>query len=527
MFETSLLKEIPSLPMQQNFLFPSNWFVDIQRFYFTEKNPLRLEELAPDSPKKVWWRCRAGSDHIWLEPVATRYQEKELGCPFCRGEKLSDTNNLARLYPHLAKEFLSQFNEGLIPNICLPNSPKRVWWKCDKGEDHLWQESIKNRVQQDKGCPFCANAKVSNTNSLKTLFPKIAKQWHLEKNAPLSPEHILPESSKRVWWKCDKGADHEWEESIKNRAYEETNCPFCAGEEVSQTNCLATLFPKIAAEWDLEKNEGLLPTQLLPESKKKIWWKCPKGDEHRWLAPVIERIEQKNKCPFCSGKFPSKLTSLAGKFPEISAQWHPEKNGDLFPDHFFPEVQKKVWWKCDQGVDHEWEASIKTRTSKKEGCPFCAGEQLSITNCFATKYPLLAQQWHPQKNNQSPTQFFPNETTTFWWKCPEGRDHEWEASIAQRVENNVCPFCAGERLSEKNSFQARYPEIAREWHSRYNRKIKPSQFLPDADVLVWWECAKNPDHVWMDSILKRVQGASCFDCRILNEMKQKKRGNFS
>lgn len=512
------------IAMQQGFLF-TEWPKELKQLFFAENNLVRLEELTPDSPKKVWWKCEKGSDHIWLEAVSIRYQEREKGCPYCRGEKLSETNNLAKLYPELAKQLLSQYNEGQTAGLFLPNSPKKIWWKCAKGEDHLWQESIKNRVQQDRGCPFCAGEKVSATNCLNSLYPELAKQWHREKNLPLSPEQVKPDTSKRVWWQCSKGEDHEWEESIKNRVQQDRGCPFCMGNQVSLTNCLAALYPKLAEEWCLERNEGVLPDQVLPSNKKKVWWKCAKGEDHLWSAPIADRVKsgKKGTCPFCTGVLPSLETSFAGKHPVLAQEWHPTKNETLLPTQIFPNLSKKVWWKCEKGEDHEWEATVKARVEKGEGCPFCAGYQLSITNCFGTLHPELAKEWHSKKNTSSPQAFFPQDHTIVWWKCEVGRDHEWEASIASRLLDASCPFCTGSRLSEMNSFAAKYPSIASEWHNRYNKKVKPSQFLPESDVLVWWQCTQNAEHIWMDSILKRVQGAGCFDCQIVAEMKKLKK----
>ena len=52
-------------------------------------------------------------------------------------------------------------------------------------------------------------------NSLLYSNPEIAKEWNYEKNGNLKPEHFFANSSKKVWWKCQKG--HEWLATMNSR----------------------------------------------------------------------------------------------------------------------------------------------------------------------------------------------------------------------------------------------------------------------------------------------------------------------
>jgi very-short-patch-repair endonuclease len=62
--------------------------------------------------------------------------------------------------------------------------------------------------------------------SLAELNPLLAKEWHPIKNGELTPSDVAGFSHKKVWWKCDKGEDHEWKIAIYNRSYGK-NCPYC------------------------------------------------------------------------------------------------------------------------------------------------------------------------------------------------------------------------------------------------------------------------------------------------------------
>jgi len=59
--------------------------------------------------------------------------------------------------------------------------------------------------------------------------------------------------------------------------------------------------------------------------------------------------------------------SFAETHPEVAKQWHPTKNADLSPFDITSGSNKKVWWKCPKGEDHEWEMSIASRASSGQG----------------------------------------------------------------------------------------------------------------------------------------------------------------
>jgi len=187
------------------------------------------------------------------------------------------------------------------------------------------------------------------------------------------------------------------------------------------------------------RNGDLTPTQIMPASNTKAWWRCEEG--HEWEARVDNRTTGGTACPVCFGR-----TVLAGyndlvtRSPEVVAQWHPTRNGDLTPDRVTAGNGKKVWWRCEEG--HEWEAKIKNRTSRGHGCPVHAGQRLLAGyNDLTTTFPDIAKRWHPTRNGDlTPTQVMPASNAKVWWRCEEG--HEWEARVDNRTTGGTgCPTC--------------------------------------------------------------------------------------
>ena len=91
-----------------------------------------------------------------------------------------------------------------------------------------------------------------------------------------------------------------------------------------------------------------------------MWWKCPEDTGHEWEAGVNSRSRGAG-CPYCSGLRTTPTASLSALRPDLAAQWHPTKNDPLTPEDLTPGSGKKVWWKCPEDTDHDWEAGVNSR----------------------------------------------------------------------------------------------------------------------------------------------------------------------
>ncbi len=486
----------------------------------TKNGELTPSDLIAGSTRKVWWKCQIADDHEWESPPSARTGSGKSGCPVCSNYKVSSTNSLASRFPEIAAEWHPTRNGDLFPTNVVPGSNKLVWWKCPKGKDHEWEAQPNARTgKRTDGCPFCSGNKVSVTNSLAALFPEIAVEWHPYNNADLTPTDVVAGSSKKVWWKCPMGEDHEWQTTIGSRTgSQKSGCPCCSGNKVSTTNSLAALFPEIAVEWHPRKNADSGPTDVVAGSQQKVWWKCPYGDDHEWEATPGSRTgKEKTGCPFCRGSRLSMTNSLASKFPEIAAEWHPTKNGGLQPEDIVAGSTEKVWWKCPKGDDHEWINTPGARTGhRKDGCPFCRGFRASATNSVAALFPEIASEWHLSRNGElRPADVVAGSSQKVWWKCSKGPDHEWEACPAARTggQKTACPFCSGNRVSVTNSLETLFPEISSEWHPVLNGHLTPRDVVAGSTRKVWWKCPIGEDHEWEAKIVYRTwHGYGCPIC---------------
>ena len=272
--------------------------------------------------------------------------------------------SLGTLYPLLSKEWNYERNKQLTPDLVTPMSNKKVWWKCEKG--HEWQSIIHARTK-GSGCPYCNNNRLlKGFNDLETVNPNILKYWNYNKNN-IQPDEVTATTSKKVWWHC-YNCGNDFMSSVRNKIKFPDSCPYCAHRlPQSNINDLYSINPSLAKEWDYDNNEGLTPKEVLPNSSRKVWWKCENG--HSYQSTIYNRTSGKG-CPYCSGHAVLVgFNDFEHKHPELAGEWDYKKNNCL-PNSVTEHSGKKVWWKCEKG--HEWQATVDSR-SNGAGCPFCSG----------------------------------------------------------------------------------------------------------------------------------------------------------
>ena len=214
--------------------------------------------------------------------------------------------------------------------------------------------------------------------------------------------------------------------------------------------------------------------------------------------------------------------------PQLAAQWHPTKNGDLLPSMVTAGSNKKVWWylpyddpETGRHFDFEWQAWVCARANGV-GCPYLSGKAVwPGYNDLITTNPELAAQWHPTKNGTlSASEVTAGSGKKVWWYLPyddpeTGRhfDFEWQAKVCDRANRAGCPYLSRQAVWPGfNDLETKYPEIASEWHPTKNKTIKPSMVSVCGQKKYWWKCLVC-GHEWRCSIASRTQkGTNCPKC---------------
>ena len=268
--------------------------------------------------------------------------------------------------------------------------------------------------------------------------------------------------------------------------------------------CIRFQRQDLLSQWDGPGNAPLTPDAVSYGSRRKVWWHCDHG--HRWQAAVYTRTGGESGCPYCAGKRPwPGFNDLASQYPDLAAQWHPTRNGDLTPDQVLCGSNRRVWWQCPQG--HQWSAIVKSRT-EGAGCPYCASRQVSAGfNDLAARFPHLAQQWDRARNGaMTPETVSPYSNRKAWWVCALG--HRWQAAVSARAGGSDCPYCAGRKvLAGFNDLATKDPTVAAEWDPTLNGGLTPQMVTAGSHKKVWWRCSEN--HVWKAVVYARTGAKHC------------------
>jgi len=400
----------------------------------TKNDILTPEDVKPTDFIHAWWKCNL--KHEWIAVVTDRVDGA--GCPFCpsTSRKSSSIITLADAQPGAIKFWHPKKNGNRTPDQFAKQSAIKVWWKCEKG--HEWYATI-GSMRLNPHCPYCYPGMGTSQNyNLAVKRPELARQWHPTKNGALLPTQVSPYSSKKVWWKCEKG--HEWLSTVAARR-PPLLCPECSSKKLSSTHNLAVIAPQVIPFWHPSKNGDRTPADFLPGSGEKVWWVCEKG--HEWQR-AISNMKTNQNCPVCRRIYIDEMLLLQVQNPELAREWHPDKNGDLTPDKIRPHSPEKVWWICPKG--HEYQASVVNRNrpdGKGRGCPYCSGRRDLGKESLAILFPELAKEWHHKKNGDlTPGKVSIVNNRKVWWKCKNG--HQWQASVYNRLHGkkwHSCPHC--------------------------------------------------------------------------------------
>ena len=403
-----------------------------------KKNENLPSTYLAKSNKKVWWKCKFG--HEWEASIVNRVKgrncpicKKEYKVSF---PEKAIFYYISQYYPDSIENYKISELENKELDIYIPKINVGIEY-----DGRLWHKNIKKDLDKDniceklgiklirireKGLPILnsnsivyevipskdnyeylskcielifkyINCKYTDINiekdnekilelmqlsrkknSIQELMPEIKNLWDEEKNGNLTPDMFSIGSEKIIWLRCTecgKSYQIKVKDAYKKRT---TKCLECSYFRLKQgVNDFRTLYPKLAEEYDYEKNDISLEKLNLSQRKNKFNWICKKCG-YKWKASIASRINS-SYCPKCASfvgantrikNLIKKNGSLLTNYPELAKEWNYEKNGDLLPENMTCGNKRIVWWKCPS-CGNEWKNSIALRTKGFGKCKVC------------------------------------------------------------------------------------------------------------------------------------------------------------
>ena len=272
--------------------------------------------------------------------------------------------------------------------------------------------------------------------------------------------------------------------------------------------------PDKAKYWDYAKNI-LNPDEISKWDERAFSFICEHNHEPFTLSPkaIGRHGSWCNPCKKVTK--PLEFTiSFQEAEPIKSTYWDDEKN-TCGPDEVGMWDSTIRHFICRKG--HAWSRkpkSISSKPTKDEGswCTKCTVYDKSI----AVKIPELAEQWHP-KNKKSPEEVTYRSNKNFWWKCPEGEDHEWESSPSKRYQAPGCSICRGLTVVFSNSLAGTFPELLNEIDFD-KTDVDPKEIYYQTTAKLPWKCIRC-SHKWAVPVRARTYMKSgCEKCSTQTSM---------
>lgn len=256
---------------------------------YSSRNALPASKVSAKSWKDVWWKCGRCEYEWQTSPAAKAYGRQ---CPKCEG-MVTEKNNLAFLYPNLAKQYDKQ--NSLPPDKIKATTKEIVWWKCPLCR-YFYRTAPYSRIYRNDGCPSCAAQMPAYADNLAFHAPHLLPEY--SHTNILSPEHVGKNTTYARWWICpDCGFSYQARagDRIKGKG-----CPQCTAKVPTKTVNLLITHPFLAEEYS-SRNRKPVDT-ILADTDDQLWWVCSACGRY-WQASGRERLNGKC-CPKCPTPVP-------------------------------------------------------------------------------------------------------------------------------------------------------------------------------------------------------------------------------
>ncbi len=450
-----------------------------------EKNtPLTPKMVAPFSNRYAYWKCVKG--HSFKAEVSARSGQGTT-CPYCSGRlPIKGQTDFATRNPYWASRWDFSRNKDAPDEVTWCSGQKRFFC-CEKCKESFEMviSHINRPTKRNYHCPFCNKERLkTGVNDLATLYPELVQFWDQKLNGAKRPDQILAGGQKKYWWKCENGCSHSYQTTIPVRV--QCGCPFCSNMRLLLGfNDLESQYPSLTEEWDMEKNQGIKPSEVKRSEEKKYWWICP--DCGKSYSMSIRNRKEGHGCRECKNRYGT-------SFPEQAIYYYVKQ---FYPDAELHYVENRM--ELDVFIP-SISIGIEYDGSKYHGTPRKQRIDTSINEYFSSRGVKVIRVREKGLPKIDGCRIYPVEVRS--------SNAEMNIVIKILLENDLCIgrekldvdikrdynfiYAEFRRDQQDKSLVARYPGLVeQQWDYELNYPLLPTMVMPGNNKTdCWWHCSK-------------------------------------
>lgn len=352
---------------------------------------------------------------------------------------------------------------------------------------------------------------------------RLMAEWDWSKNDELGlkPDSLTLGSNKKVGWKCAAG--HEWQAMIYSRA-KGSGCPTCAKatrvvnnvrNQIKKKGSLATNFPDLAKEWDVEKNNFQSATEVLCGSTKKAWWRCAKN--HSWEARISHRVAGAG-CPICAQITQSSFPELAILYylRQYTPVEHRYKHNGLEVDVYLPKYNIGIEY--DGVYYHQGEKSLQKERKKDKALLLDGITVIRIKETREEKETIdentiycvpTTGNTHMNYAIRTLAEFLCQITDLSFYNLDVDVQRDQIAIRDQLLQ-----------YEKEHSAYGVKPYLQEEFHPTKNGQLTLMSVSAHSNLKLWWRC-KVCGEEWQAYLSNRMRGSGCPKCSVVDRTEKR------
>lgn len=257
-----------------------------------EWHPTKNGDLTPDEVtygmgKKVWWLCPQGHEY----QATVLHRSSGTNCPICKSGRQTSFAEQAfyyyikKLYPVVINRYTEIFDNRMELDIYIPSRRLAIeydgvfWHKKEKRA----REEIKYRICKEHNITLI-RIKESDDIDCRGIADAVYHKDNLDHRQNLQElimfvlQHIEQPRGTFLGGYPDVNLERD-ENEIREQYLTQL-----------RENSLEKLYPKLAEEWNYERNGNLLPSMFPAGSSERVWWKCSTCG-HEWRTTIQARTK--------------------------------------------------------------------------------------------------------------------------------------------------------------------------------------------------------------------------------------------